>query len=232
MFSTQQILELACAAQRINGTYQKDDSIPILSQNEADKHQIMYYKMGNKALIRYTLDPESQVIIGMEIYMTKLQVIPEDVALAQQIKIHFKKFMFAAIQGDNEFKTSINSFLNADTILGKNIGYIACLPSVYARDKANGEIKRIAKSVDEGFLGNPGDRLHDLDCEIIEVNKSKNFDGWNICAIINNKMASWMSQVELKCGPCVIVKAKVKDNTKHWKHHTDDTRLNYVKAAQ
>ena len=113
MFPTQQILELACAAQRINGTYQKDDSIPILSQNEADKYQIMYYKMGNKALIRYTLDPESQVIIGMEIYMTKLQVIPEDVALAQQIKIHFKKFMFAAIQGDNEFKTSINSFLNS-----------------------------------------------------------------------------------------------------------------------
>jgi len=81
-------------------------------------------------------------------------------------------------------------------------------------------------------LGKVGDRLADLDCEILEVIKSKNFTGWNVCAIINNKMASWMSQVELKTGPCVIVKARVKDNSKHWKHGNDETRLNFVKAAQ
>jgi len=106
------------------------------------------------------------------------------------------------------------------------------LPSVFIRDFVQNEVKRVARSVDEGYLGKPGDRLADLDCEILEVIKSKNFDGWNICAIINNKMASWLSQVELKRGPCVVVKAKVKDNNKHWKHQNDETRLNYVKAVQ
>ena len=41
-----------------------------------------------------------------------------------------------------------------------------------------------------------------------------------------------MSKNELKLGPAVVVKAKVKDHAKHWKHETPVTRLNYVKAAQ
>jgi len=106
------------------------------------------------------------------------------------------------------------------------------LPSVQARDEAQNKIKKIARTVEEGFLGNPGDRLANLDCEILEVNKSKNYEAWNICAIIDNKMASWMSQTKLTVGPCVIIKAKVKDNSKHWRHGNDETRLNYVKAAQ
>jgi len=106
------------------------------------------------------------------------------------------------------------------------------LPSVYARDKAQTKIKKVARTVEEGYLGDIGSQLSDLDCEILEVTKSKNFTGWNVCAIIENKMASWMSQTELKVGACVIVKAKVKAQGKHWKHHNDETRLNFVKAAQ
>ena len=61
---------------------------------------------------------------------------------------------------------------------------------------------------------------------------NKNFEGYNIDAIINNKMVSWISKTGLELGACVIVKAKIKDHTKHWKHQNDVTRLNYVKAAQ
>jgi hypothetical protein len=122
--------------------------------------------------------------------------------------------------------------LSSEEVKENEFGWMACLPSVFIRDFVQNEVKRVARSVDKGYLGKPGDRLADLDCEILEVIKSKNFDGWNICAIINNKMASWLSQVELKRGPCVVVKAKVKDNNKHWKHQNDETRLNYVKAAQ
>jgi hypothetical protein len=161
-----------------------------------------------------------------------LRILAEDTAQAEEIQKYYKRLLFSAIEGENEFQTNINSFLNAEEIETKNFGYIACLPSVYARDRAHNEIKKAARQVDEGYLGKEGDRLSDLDCEILEVVKSKNFTGWNICAIINNKMASWMSQVELKRGPCVIVKAKVKAQGKHWKHQNDETRLNFVKAAQ
>jgi hypothetical protein len=45
-------------------------------------------------------------------------------------------------------------------------------------------------------------------------------------------MVSWINKTSLDLGAGVIVKAKVKDHSKHWKHQNDVTRLNYVKAAQ
>jgi len=221
-YPTQQVLELACAAQRINGEYLK-----VPEAVYADDGVYMYTKQANKTLMLYTLDDK------MVIPDTKaLKVEPEDVARAEEIRKYYKRLVFAAIDGENEFLTKVNSILGSDTVKENEFGWVACLPSVQARDAVHNEVKKAARKVDEGFLGSPGDRLADLDCEIIEVVKSKNFEGYNVCAIINNKMASWMSQIELKRGPCVVVKAKVKDNSKHWKHGNDETRLNYVKAAQ
>jgi len=221
-FPIQQVLELACAAQRTNGAYLKDQESVY-----ADDGVFMYTKYPNKVLMLYTLDDR------MIIPDTKaLKIEPEDTVWAEEIKTYYKRLMFSAIDGENDFLTTINTILNSETVKENQLGYVACLPSVQLRDYVHNQVKRAAKSVEEGFLGKPGDRLADLDCEILEVIKSKNFEGWNICAIINNKMASWMSQVELKRGPCVVVKAKVKDNSKHWKHQNDETRLNYVKAAQ
>ena len=225
-FPTQQVLELACAAQRINGSYVKDQEHIF-----ADDGKFMYSKQPNKILMLFTLDYRIWNGDPKDSPMP-LKIMSEDIAQAEEIKTYFKRLLFAAIEGENEFQTNINSFLSSENIETKNFGYIACLPSVYARDKTHNKVKKAARQVEEGFLGNEGDRLKDLDAEILEVNKSKNFEGWNICAIINNKMASWMSQAELKCGPCVVVKAKVKAQGKHWKHQNDETRLNYVKAAQ
>jgi hypothetical protein len=221
-YPTQQILELACAAQRTNGAYIKEAEAVY-----ADDDVLMYIKQPNKILMMLTLDDR------MVIPDTKaLKVEPEDVAQAEAIQKYYKRLLFAAIDGENEFLTTINTILSGDVVRENQFGYVACLPSVQARDVAQLQVKKAARSVKEGFLGKEGDRLADLDCEILEVVKSKNFTGWNICAIINNKMVSWMSQVELKKGPCVIVKAKVKAQGKHWKHQNDETRLNFVKAAQ
>jgi hypothetical protein len=225
-FPTQHVLELACAAQRVNGVYLKEPESVYSNDNI-----YMYTKQTNKILMLTTVDSAVWTADPKDAPMP-LKILPEDTSQAEEIKTYFKRLLFAAIEGENEFQTNINSFLSSENIETKNFGYIACLPSVYARDKAHNKVKKAARQVEEGFLGNEGDRLKDLDAEILEVNKSKNFEGWNICAIINNKMASWMSQSELKCGPCVVVKAKVKAQGKHWKHQNDETRLNYVKAAQ
>lgn len=221
-YPTQQVLELACAAQRFNGSYVKETETIY-----ADDGVPMYTKYPNKILMMLTLDDK------MVIPDTKaLKIEPEDVARAEEIQKYYKRLLFAAIDGENDFLTTVHSILNSATVKENQFGYVACLPSVQAKDVTHNRVKKLARQVEEGFLGAPGDRLSDLDCEIIEVIKSKNFTGWNVCAIIDNKMASWMSQIELKTGPCVVVKAKVKDNSKHWKHGNDETRLNFVKAAQ
>jgi len=225
-FPTQQVLELACAAQRTNSAYLKESEAVYSSDNI-----YLYSKQTNKILMLCTLEPTIWTADPKEAPLP-LKVTEEDVALAQEIKTYFKRLLFAAIEGENEFQTSINSILSGDMVKQNQFGYVACLPSVYVRDKAQNKIKKVARQVEEGYLAEIGSSLKDLDCEILESVKSKNFEGYNISAIINNRMASWLNKTNLNLGACIIVKAKVKDHTKHWKHQNDVTRLNYVKAAQ
>jgi hypothetical protein len=225
-FPTQQVLELACAAQRINGAYIKEEA-PVYSEDGA----FMYLKHTNKIQMLCTLEPAIWTADPKDAPMP-LRVLPEDITLAEEIRKHFRKFLFSAIEGENDFQTNINTILSSDTVKQNQFGYVACLPSVHVRDIAQTKIKRAAKAVEEGYLGEIGSNLKDLDAEIISSVKSKNFEGYNIDAIINNRMASWLNKTNLNLGACVIVKAKIKDHTKHWKHQNDVTRLNYVKAAQ
>lgn len=221
-FPTQQVLELACAAQRVNGSYIKE-TVAVY----ADDGVVMYSKYPNKILMLYSVD-DKMVILDLK----ALKVEAEDVARAEEIRKYYKRLLFAAIDGENEFLTKINSLLGSEVVKENEFGWMACLPSVQARDAVHLQVEKAARQVEEGYVGNIGDQLKDLDCEILEVIKSKQFEAFNVCAIINNKMVSWMSQKELQRGPCVIVKAKVKQHSKHWKHGNDETRLNYVKAAQ
>jgi len=225
-FSTQTVLEMACSAQRVNGAYLKESEAVYSSDSV-----YLCSKQPNKMLMLCTLLPNNWTADPKEAPMP-LKITEEDVALAQEIKTYFKRLLFAAIEGENEFQTNINSILSGDMVKTNQFGYVACLPSVYVRDKSQNKIKKVARTVSEGYLGEIGSNLKDLDCEILEAIKSKNFEGYNISAIIDNKMVSWLNKTNLNLGACVYVKAKVKDHTKHWKHQNDVTRLNYVKAAQ
>ena len=225
-FPTQQVLELACAAQRINGAYIKEDA-PVYSEDGA----FMYIKHTNKMQMLCTLLPNNWTADPKDSPMP-LKVMSEDTVQADEIRKHFRKFLFSAIEGENDFQTNINTILSSDTVKQNQFGYVACLPSVYVRDIAQTKVKRAAQQVEEGYLAEIGIQLKDLDAEIISSVKSKNFEGYNIDAIINNRMVSWLNKTNLNLGACVIVKAKVKDHSKHWKHGNDVTRLNYVKAAQ
>lgn len=225
-FPTQYVLELACAAQRTSGKYRKEPE-PRYAENGA----YLYTDQTNKMTMLVTADPTIWTADPKEAPMP-LKIQPEDIASAEEIKKHFRKFMFSAIEGENDFQTNINSILTGESIQAKMFGYVACLPSVYARDVVQTKIKKVARQVDDKYVADVGSTITDLDCEIVSTQRSKNFDAWNIDAIINNMMVSWMSKVDLKIGPCVIVKAKIKDHAKHWKHENAVTRLNYVKAAQ
>jgi hypothetical protein len=225
-YPTQQVLEIACAAQRVNGEYLKQAEGVYSSDGV-----YMHTKQTNKILMLVTLDPKWWTGDPKD-QPYPLRVTQEDTDLAIAIQNHYKKLMFAAVSGDNEFQTTVNSLLNGENIATNMFGFIACLPSLHFRDVMFTNVKRAARKADEDWLGEIGQVLLDLDCEILAVQRSKNFDAWNIDATINNKLASWMSKSELKTGPCVIVKAKVKDTTKHWKHETPVTRLNFVKVVQ
>ena len=225
-FQVQQVLELACAAQRVNGAYLKETEWVYDSEEKP-----VFQKQTNKILMLVTLipaiwtaDPAHQPL--------PLKVTEEDKLQAETVRKYFRKFMFGAIAGENEFQTEVNAILSSDTVKKNKFGFIACLPSVMERDEARTKIKKTFRDCDNEALADVDKTVVNLDCEIIEVKRSNNFDAWNINAIINNKIVSWFSKTELKPGPCVVQKAKVKSHCENWITKKVETRLNYVKAAQ
>ena len=225
-FQVQEVLELACAAQRVNGEYLKESEVVYDAEGK-----FLYVKNTNKILMLVTLTPSSWTADPATQPMP-LKVFEEDKVQAETVRKYFRKFMFGAIAGENEFQTEVNAILSSDTVKTNKFGFIACLPSVMQRDVKKTEIKRSFRECDNDALAAIDTTVFNLDCEIIEVKRSNNFDAWNINAIINNKIVSWFSKTELKSGPCVVQKAKVKSHGENWITKKVETRLNYVKAAQ
>jgi len=225
-FPVQQVLELACAAQRVNGSYVKDGEAVY-----DEDGKFLHMKPSNKTLIQLTLNT-IKWNGDMKDHPPLLRVKDEDKDQAIEIQKYFRRLMFAAIEGENDFKVNINSILSSEMVKENMFGYVACLPMTYVKDRSRNLIAKKAKDAEVGYLAEVGVTLFDLDCEILESTKSKNYEGYNISAIINNKMVSWMSKAPLQLGDCVVVKAKVKDHSSHWLHKVPVTRLNYVKAAQ
>jgi hypothetical protein len=224
LYSVQNILELSCAAFRVNGAYLKETS-PV---NTADG-KFLYLKYRNKDLIKYAIGVSK---ILPEYRPLDLVITDEDSEKAEEIRKYYRKLMFAAVIGENDFHTTVNKLLFSEEMPPEEIGFIACLPSVYIRDEIQNRVKKQLREVVPGYLAPVATTILDKDCNILESARSKNFDAWNITAIVDTKLASWFSKTDLILGDCVLIKAKVKDHSMHYFHKMEITRLNYVQAAQ
>lgn len=225
-FPTQKVLELACAAQRVNKEYLKE------AQNVFDSEgKFLFVKHTNKDLVRWALGT-NRTNVAPEFAPQDIFIQDTDKVLAEEIKKYYRRFMFAAIKGDNEFQTEVNALLGSENMPSNKIGYVACLPSTYARDLAKTNIERKGKECDDAYLSGVGQWIIDQDCEILSCIRSKNFDAYNIDAIISNKLVSWMGNKAVTVGFAVVQKAKVKDHGHHWQTKKNQTRLHYVKVFQ
>ena len=225
-YPLQTVLELACAAQRFNKDY-----IKFTETKYTDEGNFNGYVWGNKQLMQAMVNPDSFNQMQEDkppLLCTNL----EDRELANDIQKYYRRLMFNAVAGDSEFYTSVNTLLNSATVPLNMFGYVACLPHVYKKDIARKAFEKNINTLDNGYLGTVGGTLEDKDCEVIQSTRSKNYDAWNITAIIDNKLVSWMSKTDLHPGACVVIRARVKEWGTNWKTQHDETRLNYVKAAQ
>ena len=220
-FPLQTAIELACAAVRANQGYVKEAE--FFARAEDFRHcnkELIMVALGAIDTKKYEDVPNKPVLLCTNL---------DDRNLATEIRKYFKRLLFTAIEGEDQFKSDLFTILQKEDVARNKLGFVAYLPIAYQKEQYHNAVKK----ADEGYIADVGTELLDLDCEIIRVTRSKNYDAWNVDAIIDNKVVSWMGKHEPKVGPCVIIKAKVKDHSKHWQHqHVDVTRLNYVKVFQ
>lgn len=221
----QHVLELSCSAYRTISTYIKEFDADINDPNITDD------ELPNKIRILSSL--------GLPIWENKLppknlKIIDVDKELANDIKLFYRRLAFNAMSDDvmNAFDKNIFSLLNAEKMKSNDVGYFAYLPYKYKKEYSSNKLDKYTKICERAYLDTVGSTLFDLDSEIIDVYKSKNYNAYNVIAVINNMMCSWMSNRELKLGPAVIIEARVKEHSQHHTYGNAVTRLNYVRAAQ
>lgn len=224
-YEVQKVLELACAAQRVNNGYLKDVDIVYSSDGAA-----MSYKQTNKTLISVSIGAQDWV---GDHHPGILKLTRADVEMTEEIRQYYKRLAFTVMANpEDSFQVEILQLLNTKMMPRVKFGFIACLPSTYLRDKAKNDVAKHLRRIDEGYIADPGEVLDDKDCEIIEAKWNDKFNCWSIMAIIDNRLATWFSKRQLLLGPCVVIKAKVKDHREHWQTKVAETHLNYVKAFQ
>ena len=86
-FPTQQVLELACAAQRVNGSYLKEPHAVYSADGI-----YMGSKQTNKMLMLVTAHPPIWTADPKD-KPAELEILPEDVALAEEIQQYFKRLI-------------------------------------------------------------------------------------------------------------------------------------------
>lgn len=227
-FLVQTALELACAAQRYNQCYQKDSETLY-----TDDGKPMGYKHSNKVLMLWTLDLTRRNQADPQYLPPIIQVNDSDRSLTEDIRTYYRRLTFSVLaQPDNQFLQEILSLLNKETMNENKLGFIACLPSVYERDRRRNDINKIVRDCENDYLAIKETKLENLKARIIDCTRSKNFDAYNVLAIINNKLVSWFSKFPIKQNEIEIVSAKVKDNGQNYFSKKAETRLNYVKVKK
>lgn len=214
-----EIIELACAAQRYNKRYVKEHEIFLNIDEELHPNKHLILSTLKILDERYNLD-------------ITLEITKEDKQLASDIYKFYQRLLFSAILNENEFQSKLYVILQADTVKLNEVGFVACLPHAYQHDIHAKFINQKIKNLDHTHLSEVDAKILDKDCDIIECSRSKNYDAWNILAIIENKLIGWMSKQELKQGPCVVISAKIKKHSDNWKYNMPVTLLNYVRYIQ
>jgi hypothetical protein len=162
----------------------------------------------------------SQVLRG-EIPSTQ-----EDNDLAQAIRIHFQGLMMKVIAGKvlSEFDSRCLALANGDTITERDIGYVACLPSLYARAQVRQSVDERLGSSEPSYLDKVGAKVQPK-AEILKCVFSQNWGCWYINALTDTNHVVFFSKSEcLEVGSTVVLQGKVKSHRDQW-----TTQLSHVK---
>lgn len=221
---TLDIFAAACAAQRINGSYVKEDHRVYEGGNpwypdgsEAPSTIVR----ANKALVREWLSTNNAE-----------QITNSDRNDANAVRSYWQLKLFNILTGTaNDYEKSAVEVASAETISShdhQKIGLISSLPAAYerglVRDKRL-EVKQEAAFGSQHF-GHVGDTVTGK-VEIIDCIYSQNWACYYVTATLNGNMILFTFKQPVEAGNSFSLKGKVK------KHRDENiTQLNYVKLAK
>lgn len=201
----------AVAAHRINEGYFKED---VWMPNATPPYRA---KEANKSLVRQWVRTNNFV-----------EVTPEDVIRGEEVRAHFRSYMFLAIAGKlNDFQKQAykiaekNEFTDRDSL---DLAVISCLPMVCERDVAKNDFMRQLRDSTQ-LTGEVGDKVEG-EITVLDSRYNVNFNKYRIQAKMVDSFVDFWYNKNIAKGTVLRIKGKIKavraDNT---------TQLNYVKEV-
>lgn len=217
---TIELFAMACAAQRINGTYLKENTYEY-STDPDNYGTVLSSKIANKVMLRDWIAKQDMSM-----------VIEQDFEEAKAVIGYWKLKLFNVLSGTaKDYEKTAVDCAGKETINSHDhlsIGVIASLPSSYekgmVRDKRL-EDRQAAEQVSNHF-GQIGDNVSGR-ATVLDCFYSQNWLCYYITAVMDGNVVMFSHKEEIKTGESFAIKGRIK------KHRDGNiTQLNYVKIMK
>lgn len=217
--STQDALAMACAAQRINGSYVKD------TRRFSEDNPTIF---SNKEIVKFAFWQGH--VDHLPTDYKKPTVTEEDYAQVAEIQKWMRRYVMLGLGDLDGFKRDMISTVSADVVTINNLGRIAFIPEFVKRDQHETSLTKEIRIEyrDSEYLGKEKDVVEGV-IKILDKRYSSQWESYNYTAVMDGNLVSFMNKFEHPVGAMKRIKAKVKSQTKNKLFGANETRLNYVK---
>ena len=218
--STELLLQLAFAAQRVNGGYEKQ------TRRYSEGHPTTF---SNKELITFTVQTDS----WRPEDFVPLKITDEDRAAKAEADKHMRRYTMLAMGNLPEFESNIFSAYASERMTVNRVGLIAYLPEFVNRELQAKIYKQRLKTEFANSRHLVGNIIGD--CEILKVIRvSKDFDDpfYMHFGAINGNLICFAKKEGFAEGAVYQISAKVKGQDKERETGLPMTRINYVKLRK
>lgn len=218
--STQDALAMACAAQRINGSYVKD------TRRFSEDNPTIF---SNKEIVKFAFWQGHADHLPTD--YVKPTPTSEDYETVAEIQKWMRRYVMLGLGDVDDFKRDMINSVSADVVPVNNLGRIAFIPEFVNRDQhENALTKEIRVEYrDSQYLGKEKDSVETV-IAILDKRYSTQWESYNYTAVTTDgNLVSFMNKFAYDVGTMLRCKAKVKAQTKNKLFSANETRLNYVK---
>lgn len=219
--STQEALAMACAAQRINGSYIKDTRRFSEEENKT--------QFANKDIVKFAFWQQHPDHLPTDY----VKPTPTEQDYEQVAEIHkwMKRYVMLGLGDLDGFKRDLIESVASEVVPINNLGRIAFIPEFVLRDKHETGLKKEIRVEyrDSQYLGKEKDAVEAV-VKILDKRYSAQWESYNFTAVTTDgNLVSYMNKFDQEVGSMKRIKAKVKAHTKNRLFGANETRLNYVK---
>lgn len=220
MYRTQEVLAVAFAAQRNNGSYVKQTerfSEPENKTRFANKELVKFYFAEDKSWL-----PKDY----LDLAVTENDYENVDVAVK-----HFRRYTLGVI-GDqlSGFQKDVFEAVTSEEVDAGKLGVLAYVPELVKREVEENAFKKLLRTEYHASqnVGKEGEAVEGV-FKILNRFYSEQWQSYNYVADYMGNLVSFMNKFEYKIGEHKKFKAKVKGHGKNRTFEVPETRLNYVK---